>query len=73
MRYFTKFESLNLEEKMKNYSKIKEKYDFFHRNIMEVINNNAPIREQTKMEMKRKSNLESQKEYWNRLRQKLFC
>ena len=63
MRYFTKFESLNLEEKMKNYSEIKEKYDFFHRNIMEVINNNAPIREQTKMEMKRKSNLESQKEY----------
>ena len=63
IRDFTKFESLNLKENMKNYSEIKEKYDFCHRNIMEVINNNAPIGEQTKMEMKRKRNLGSQKEY----------
>ena len=50
MRDFPKFDSkklakemddLNLEEKIKNYSEINEKYDFFHKNIMEVIHNNA--------------------------------
>ena len=58
MREFTKFDSkklpkeiddLNLGEKMKNYTEINEKYDFFHKNIMEVINNNAPIKKQTKV------------------------
>lgn len=60
MREFTKFDSkklpkeiddLNLGEKMKNYTEINEKYDFFHKNIMEVINNNAPIKKQTKVEI----------------------
>ena len=60
MREFTKFDSkklpkeiddLNLGEKMKNYIEINEKYDFFHKNIMEVINNNAPIKKQTKVEI----------------------
>ena len=63
MRDFTKFDSkklakgiddLNLEDKIKNYSEINEKFDFFHKNIINAINNNAPIREQTKREMKRK-------------------
>ena len=36
---------------MKNYTEINEKYDFFHKNIMEVINNNAPIKKQTKVEI----------------------
>ena len=60
---FAKFDSkklareiddFNLDDKIKNYSEINEKYDLFHKNIIEVINNNAPIREQTKREMKRK-------------------
>ena len=60
---FAKFDSkklareiddFNLDDKIKNYSEISEKYDLFHKNIIEVINNNAPIREQTKREMKRK-------------------
>ena len=55
IRDFNKFDSqklakgiddLNLEEEIKNYSEINEKYDFFHKNIMEVMNNNTPIREQ---------------------------
>ena len=55
MRDFNKFDSqklakgiddLNLGEEIKNYSEINEKYDFFHKNIMEVMNNNTPIREQ---------------------------
>ena len=59
MSDFAKFDSkklakeiddLNLEEKIKNYSEINEKYDFFHK----LINNSAPIREKTKEEMKRK-------------------
>ena len=60
MREFTKFDSkklpkeiddLNLGEKMKNYTEINEIYDFFHKNVMEVINNNAPIKKQTKVEI----------------------
>ena len=66
MRDFTKFDSnkpakeiddLNLEEKIKNYSEINEKYDkydFLHQNIMEVLNNNAPVREHTRKGMKMK-------------------
>ena len=59
MSDFAKFDSkklakeiddLNLEEKIKTYTEINEKYDFFHK----LINNNAPIREQTKEKMKRK-------------------
>ena len=60
MREFTKFDSkklpkeiddLNLGEKMKNYTEINEIYDFFHKNVMEVINNNAPIKKQAKVEI----------------------
>ena len=72
MRDFTEFDSkklakqiddLNLEEKIKNCSEINEKYDFSHKNIMEVINNNASIREQTKREMKRRKKPWIQKKY----------
>ena len=38
-------DDLNLEEKIKNYREINEKYDFFHKNIMKVMNKNAPLRE----------------------------
>ena len=41
-------DGLNLQEKnFKNYNEINEKYDFLHKNIMEVINK-ALMREQTK-------------------------
>ena len=54
MRDYTKFDSKKLAKEINDlkliYSEINAKYDFFHKSIMEVINNNALIREQTKME-----------------------
>ena len=46
---FTKFDSKKLAKEINDFipaKKINEKYDFFRKNIMKVINNNPPVRKQ---------------------------
>ena len=47
-------EELNLKQKIENIrGQIKQKYTFFHENIMKVIDKNAPLKKLTKEELKR--------------------